>query len=194
MGEAAEARFRELTSEGYVDSSLAEIDQALGDDEAVAERLRRYLEYETARGGTALLGTYGPMRALALCRLGRYDEAERVVAESEGLAPDDDPVGRSLWHQAAALVRSKNGAHPEAEELARAGVALVLTTDSLPVQGEAQLHLAEVLEAAEKRTEAALALDEALKTFEAKGIVPLAQRARERLAALQEGSGAVQDA
>jgi hypothetical protein len=71
--------------------------------------------------------------------------------------------------------------------LARAGVALVLTTDSLPVQGEAQLHLAEVLEAAGKRTEAALALDEPLKTFEAKRIVPLAQRARERLAALQEG-------
>ena len=52
-------------------------------------------------------------------------------------------------------------------------------------QGEALSDLAEVLEAAGRRDEAAAALREALERYERKPVIPLARRTRERLAALQ---------
>jgi len=52
-------------------------------------------------------------------------------------------------------------------------------------QGETLSDLAEVLEAAGRGDEAAAALREALDRYERKQVIPLARRARERLAALQ---------
>jgi tetratricopeptide (TPR) repeat protein len=151
----------------------------------VSERLRLFNDHLVAQGATALLGTYGPIRARALCHLGRYDEAERIVEETRDFAPADDPIGRACWHQSAALVLAHRGDHAEAERLAREALALAQSTDSPGRQGDAHLDLGEVLEAAGRRNEAAVALQDALDAYERKGIVPLARRVRERLAALQ---------
>jgi hypothetical protein len=58
-------------------------------------------------------------------------------------------------------------------------------TDALYLQGDALYDLAEVLEAAARRDEAATALRQALERYERKQIIPLARRVRERLATLQ---------
>jgi len=58
-------------------------------------------------------------------------------------------------------------------------------SDNLAWQGDAWCELAEVLEAAGRRDTAIDAWREALDRYERKGIIPLARRAGERLAALQ---------
>lgn len=58
-------------------------------------------------------------------------------------------------------------------------------TDGLQGQGDALRDLAEVLEAGGNRGEAIASWREALDRYEVKGIVPLANGVRERLAALQ---------
>jgi hypothetical protein len=64
-------------------------------------------------------------------------------------------------------------------------VELCEQSDGLYLQGDALFDLAEVLEAAGRRDEAA-ALREALERYERKRIVPLARRTRERLATLEQ--------
>ncbi len=58
-------------------------------------------------------------------------------------------------------------------------------SDNLAWQGDAWCELAEVLEAASRRDDAIDAWREALDRYERKGIIPLARRVRERLAAAQ---------
>jgi tetratricopeptide (TPR) repeat protein len=94
-------------------------------------------------------------------------------------------VTQGLWRQAHALVNSARGKHTEAVRLAEEAVGWWSRTDSLPRQGEAHCDLAEVLEAAGRRDHATAALREALDRYERKGIIPLARRVRERLAAIQ---------
>ena len=60
--------------------------------------------------------------------------------------------------------------------------------DALPAQADALSDLAEVLDAAGRREQAANALREALECYERKQLVPLAHRTRERLAALEQQS------
>jgi class 3 adenylate cyclase len=185
LGDSAEARLRELNDGPSIDELASDLERAIGDHEALAERLRLSNDYEAERGATALLGTYGPLRARALCQLGRHDEAERLVAETRGFAPPDDPIGQSLWRQATALVRSHHGEHAEAERLTREALVLAQTTDSPGFQADVFWDLATVLEAAGRGDEADAALREALALYERKQTVPLAQRTRDRLAALQ---------
>jgi len=53
------------------------------------------------------------------------------------------------------------------------------------VQGDALFYFAEVLTAAGRHAEATTALREALELYERKQVIPLADRARERLAAVE---------
>jgi tetratricopeptide (TPR) repeat protein len=84
-----------------------------------------------------------------------------------------------------ALVLSSRRQHAEAEELAHEAVAISEGSDILELQGDTHADLADVLEAAGRREEAAAALREALDRYEREEIVPLARRTRERLATLE---------
>jgi tetratricopeptide (TPR) repeat protein len=117
---------------------------------------------------------------------GRYEEAEERLAQSLGYR-DPSREGEAIARRFAALVAAHRGEHAEAEMLAREGLAHILETDSPMLQGDAYCDLAEVLEAAGCRDEAVAAWDEALSLYERKGVIPLARRVRERLAALEPG-------
>jgi tetratricopeptide (TPR) repeat protein len=125
------------------------------------------------------------MRGRALCALGRFEEAEPLALQGRELGDDDDPMTQALWRQVAALVQAHHVEYAEAEELARQAVAITLRSDGLVLQGDALSDLADVLDAAGRQNEAASTLREALDCYEAKCVVPLAHRTRERLAALQ---------
>ena len=62
----------------------------------------------------------------------------------------------------------------------------ILETDLLNFQADAFCDLAEVLEAAGRHEDATAGWHEALDRYERKGVIPLARRTRERIAALQE--------
>ncbi len=68
------------------------------------------------------------------------------------------------------------------EALARQAVALSRDSDYVNFRAPALLALAEVLTLAEKPTEAAPAVEEALALYEEKGNVVMAERARSQLA------------
>ena len=125
------------------------------------------------------------MLGRVLCKLGRHDEAELLARRGRELGDPEDIMTQHGWRQTQALVHSARGQHAEAERLAREAVDLSLRSDSPLNQGEALSDLAEVLEAAGRRDEAAAALREALDRYERKPVIPLARRTRERLAALQ---------
>jgi class 3 adenylate cyclase/predicted ATPase len=183
LADAATKHAREL---GHTaDPWLAEIEKLAGNHEGAAEVLRSLCDRLAGRGFDAPLAAYAGLRGRELCSLGRYDEADALAMEARDHAHKDDLVTQAFWRQAAALARAHRGEHPEAERLAREAVAFARETDSPRVQGDALFDLAEVLTAAGRHAEATTALREALELYERKQVIPLADRARERLAAVE---------
>jgi tetratricopeptide (TPR) repeat protein len=183
---AAEERGRELGHQaGQAGTLLFEVAELAGDQEAAAEHLRRLCAYLEATGQRGALSTSAPQLGRALCALGRYEEAEPLAEQGRELGDPEDALTQELWRSVRALVLAKRGKQAEAIQLAREAVDIVERTDSLWLQADTYCDLAEVLEAAGRRDEAAAALREALERYERKQIIPLARRTRERLAALQ---------
>jgi class 3 adenylate cyclase/tetratricopeptide (TPR) repeat protein len=180
----ADARARELGISGG-DIWLSEIALIAGDRQAAAEYLRRGCEEMEERGATAQLSTYAPQLGRILCMLGDPDQAERLASKGRELGDPEDVWTQALWRQAQALVRSTRGEHADAVRLTQEAIDWWARTDALPRQGEAQVDLACVLEAAGRRDEAIVAWRTALDCYERKQVLPLATRVRERLAELE---------
>ena len=176
-------RLRELDGRRIGEIRLAEIARMAGDHQAAAGHLQTLCAWLEEREQYGLLGTYVCLLGRELCALGRFDEAEALAHRGRELAADDN-IDSGLWRQVQARVLAHRGEHSEAERLAREAVARVEESDNLPWQGDAWCELAEVLEAAGRR-DAAIAWREAHDRYERKGIIPLARRVRERLAAAQ---------
>jgi tetratricopeptide (TPR) repeat protein len=121
--------------------------------------------------------------------LGRYEEAEPLARLGRELGHEEDWVTQSLWRQTQALVCSRRGEHAQAEQLAREAVAILDRTDGLMFQGDGRCDLAEVLDQAGRRQEAISVLQQALERYERNGIVPMAERARQRLRTCEDFVG-----
>src|SRR5262249_8117711 len=100
-----------------------------------------------ASGNLGELSTYAPALGPVVWKLGRHDEGEALAQR-----------GRELGDPA------------EAEGLAREALEFSLRTDCLAYQGHAHSDLAEVLEAAGRRDEAAAEFREALDCYERKEV------------------------
>ena len=185
LADEAGTRLHELTGGDEDALPLAEMARLLDDHAAAAEELQRYCTFLRGRGRWAALSTYAPMLGRERCALGQYADAEQLAEEGRVLGDEQDVMTQALWRQTQALVDTHRGNHVDSERLAREAVALTQTTDAPWSQGDALADLARVLEAGGRPEEAAAALREALERYEAKGIVPLAGRTRERLTALQ---------
>jgi class 3 adenylate cyclase/tetratricopeptide (TPR) repeat protein len=169
----------------WAEASLDNIAEFAGDLSARESYLRRACERLEASGRTNQLSTYAPRLGRVLCELGRYEEAEQLARKGRELGAPEDLLTQIEWRRVQALVHSARGEDAEAELLAREAVGFAFETDSPMWQGQALCDLGEVLEASGRRHEAAATLEQALKCYERKEIVPLARRVRERLAALQ---------
>jgi tetratricopeptide (TPR) repeat protein len=148
---------------------------------ALAERGCRILE---EAGERSWLSTGACRYAAALYELGQLEEAEEWARKGSEMGGSDDMATQILAGQVLAKVLARRGQHSEAERVAREAVAGADSTDSLVSQGDVRHDLAEVLDLAGRREEATSALNEALERYERKGALVLAQRVRERLAAL----------
>ena len=177
-------RLRELDGRRVGEIRLAEIARMAGDHQAAAGHLQTLCAWLEEREQYGLLTTYVSLLGRELCALGRFDEAEPLARRGRELATDDTADGY-LWRQVQARVLAHRGAHAEAERSAREALAVIEQSDNLAWQGDAWCELAEVLEAAGRRDDAIDAWREALARYECKGIIPLARRVRDRLAAGQ---------
>jgi tetratricopeptide (TPR) repeat protein len=164
---------------------LADIAVIAGDAAAAAAYLRKGCDELEKTGHIAVLSTYAPKLGRVLCELGRHGEAERLARRGRELGEPDDVVTQMIWRQVQALVHSARSEHGEAERLAREAVEFIFRSDSLWQQGDALCDLAEVLATAGRSDEALSTLRDALDCYERKQVVPLVDRVRDRISALE---------
>jgi class 3 adenylate cyclase/tetratricopeptide (TPR) repeat protein len=143
--------------------------------------------------GCSLLESAGDRGYLstALCtlgecyyELGKLDEAYALGVKSEELGATDDMSNEERWRHLRAKVLARRGEFEEAEKLARE--ALAISQRAQHTDANSLETLGVVLELGGTREEAVAAYEQAVTLFDQKGIVPGAERARERLASLLE--------
>jgi class 3 adenylate cyclase/tetratricopeptide (TPR) repeat protein len=170
----------------FEEAWLGEIATLEGDHESAARYFRRSYEYVESRGMRMVLSGVAPQLALALCALGRYDEAEPLARLGREYADEDDVWAQVLWREAQALVDAASGRHAEAELVAREAVDIAERGDSLSEQGGALRRLGEVLAATGRTEEAADALEQALERYDRRKNLAMAAQVRDRLEHLRE--------
>jgi tetratricopeptide (TPR) repeat protein len=123
--------------------------------------------------------------ARALCYLGRFDEAERLLEEARAVPLPGSGV-RVSAAAAEALLLAQRGELEQAEALARKAVATAETrTDNVWWQATTHEDLATVLKRAGRIDEAREAFRRSLAIWERKGCLPCAERVREQLDSLR---------
>jgi class 3 adenylate cyclase/tetratricopeptide (TPR) repeat protein len=157
-----------------------------GDPESAERAFRRTYEALERAGERGVLSTTAAELAQAVYEQGRFEEAERYAAVSEEAGASDDVATQLLLRGLRAKLAAQRGSFEEAEALARTAVELAATTEAPNFRGHAWIDLAEVLRLAGRTAEAAAALEEAARQFDAKGNVVSAARARGLLAAAAE--------
>jgi class 3 adenylate cyclase/tetratricopeptide (TPR) repeat protein len=112
---------------------------------------------------------------------GRFDEADRLAVEALELAAPDDAQPQAGAGMVRAQVRAQRGHVEDAAARAHAAVAISDATDFLNQRAFVRLGLAEILDLAGERAEAADVCRTALELSEQKGNVLLARLVQTRL-------------
>ncbi len=159
----------------------ADIALLAGDNGAAEQALVEACDALKRAGDMSTFSTRAAELAEALHRQGRYDEASMWVEAAATHAGEDDLTVEPIWRAVRAKLLARQGAFAEAEELAREGVELVDRTECLNRRAKVRLDLAEVLGFAGHTREAADALEEGIKLFEAKGNVAAVRQVRKTL-------------
>jgi class 3 adenylate cyclase/tetratricopeptide (TPR) repeat protein len=154
------------------------IELLAGDVEAAERELRAGCRALEELGETSVLSTSAALLARTLEHAGQLDEAEEQTVLSERNASPGDLASQTTWRGVRARVLARRGEFERAEHLAREAVAIADRTDFLVWRGEALLDLGEVHRLAGDSASFARAANDALRLFEAKGHVVLAERTR----------------
>ena len=162
-----------------------QVELLAGDPEAALALGERGCRILDEAGERAWLSTSWCYLAEALYALGRLDEAEEFARKGAELGGSDDATTQILAAGVQARVLAHRGELLDAEQLAREAIELADETEALLLQADARGVLAEVLELAGRREDAAEVLKNALERYERKGAVVPADRVRARLAALE---------
>jgi tetratricopeptide (TPR) repeat protein len=159
------------------------IELLAGDPEAAVRELRAGFDELEKMGERSLRPTVAAYLAYALAEAERFDEAEELAALSEELAVPADIVTQVVWRNARSRALAHRGEPEEAECVARDAVELAASTDFLDLQGQTLMSLAEVLRIAGRARAAGLLIETAQKTYERKGNLVAARKARDALSA-----------
>jgi class 3 adenylate cyclase/tetratricopeptide (TPR) repeat protein len=190
LARPAAERARELTGDAWGERQLAEIAALVGDHATADAHLRRICDMYERHGSRSVLSTCAPVLGRVLCARGGYDEAEQLAQLGRELGSEQDLATQMLWRQVQALVHAHRGEDAEAERLAREAVEIAERTDSLNNQGDALCDLAEVLAAAGRSDEAALALEQSLDRYERKKNLAMVAQVRPKLGQLRKAAPA----
>jgi tetratricopeptide (TPR) repeat protein len=157
---------------------VGEVELMAGDPEGAERAWRKEHELHLRIGDEGHASTSAGYLALALCRLGRFEEADDLATNARRLGAEDDLATQGTALAVQALVRSARGEHDEALRLARDAVDQWKDAQSPKFQGDTWTILAEVARAADLPDEAAEAARTALALYERKGNQPSAASAR----------------
>ena len=155
----ADAIFRDLRD----DYSLADTSgrirgrvHALAEDhEAAQAAFRSCCDTFERFGNAAALASVGSELGASLYAQGQIEEAREWTALAEGRAPPRDVIAQFSWRSLKATLLAHDRRPAEAEPLAMEALSLVMGTDALTHQGDVLLDVAIVLTAADRPTEAA---------------------------------------
>jgi class 3 adenylate cyclase/tetratricopeptide (TPR) repeat protein len=153
-----------------------------GDLEASERIFRSGYETLSSLGEKLNLSSIAASLAEVLYLRGQDEEAEQLTRVSEEATSPEDVWAHVAWRSTRAKTLARRGKQAEAERLVREAVELIAETDAVNLHAQTLLALAEVLTAADRADEAAERGREALRLYEAKGNVVMAERARARLA------------
>ena len=185
-------RGRALLSELGLDLDVARADMEAwrvemlaGDVDAAEAALRRSYDALVARGETYLRSTVAGLLAETLFERGApLEEVEKLGAQSQELADDDDVDSQAVWRRVRGRVLEQRGEHAAAEHIIREALALLEPTDATLFQLQAELDLGDVLAAADRTDDARAAYEAARELAEQKGGVVLLGAVLRRLEAL----------
>jgi predicted ATPase/DNA-binding SARP family transcriptional activator len=164
--------------------------ELIAGDPAAAERQTRD-GYDTLRamGERGYRSTVTGMLAETVYAQGRLGEAEQLAAEARALAAPDDIDVQARWRATQAKIHARRGEFDAAGRLVEEAEALISPTSWAVHQAEVLTDKAEVSQLAGALAEAAASLHKALRIYEDKRAVALAERTRAALASLTARSG-----
>ena len=156
-------------------------------DLVAAERVARSgVEQLEQLGERAWLSTQECELGEALYALGRFEEAEQWVTLGLEHGGIGDVLTQSMGLQLRAKLLARRGDSDAALSLAERADELARSTQAPVVQGDAALTMAEVLHVARREADSEAAFQRAIASYEQKGTVASALRARELVAAWTE--------
>ena len=162
------------------------VEMVRGDWQAAERELRRAFEELSSMGDKSYLALTAGWLAHCCHALGRYDEADEYATVAEAAAARSWVAAQVSWRGARALLLARGGDVVTAEALATEAVGLALQTDRVDTQTEALMDLAEVLRVAGREADAIPVVEDALRRYERKEVLPAVARARTLLDALAE--------
>jgi hypothetical protein len=167
------------------------VDMVRGDWEGAERELRHGRDLLEAMGDKNYLAVTAGWLAHALIALDRDAEAEPFVEECRQAAARSWVAPQVLWRGAEAILRARRGDVSAGEVVAREAVELALQTDRVDTQTDALMDLAEVLRLAGRMGEAAAVVEDVLRRYEQKEVLPAAERGRLLLAELRDSPAIV---
>ena len=153
------------------------VEMVRGDWQTAEQELRQAYEELSSMGDKSYLALTAGWLAHCLYALGRYDEADEYAVVSEKSTARSWVAAQVSWRGARALLLAQKG-DAKAEALAREAVELALRTDRVDTQTAALMDLAEVLRVTGRGPEAVPVVEDALRRYERKEVLPAAARAR----------------
>ena len=179
---------------GAIDSAVSAgqaglIEMIAGDPAAAEAELKKGCDALRAMGERGYLSSMLPALAEAKYALGRLGEAHQLTEEAEALAPADDLDAQARWRATRAKVLAQRGQFTAARQLAGEAEALIAPTTWAQLQAEIQVAKAEVAKLAGAPAEAAASLRKALRIYEDRRAVALADQTRAALASLPAEPG-----
>jgi class 3 adenylate cyclase/tetratricopeptide (TPR) repeat protein len=141
--------------------------------------LQEGAELLEAAGERGWMSTVAAILAEVLYKLERDDDAEAWSRRSERATSPEDSVSQALWRatRAKALAR-RDGDAAKALRLSKESVEQARIGNNLRVLGECLSSRAAVFRLLGRADESGPLLEEALTTYELKGIIPAAERVR----------------
>jgi DNA-binding SARP family transcriptional activator len=163
---------------------LGRIEMLVGDPPAAERTLEECCTTFERMHDVAGLSTVAAELADALYAQELYEQAGSWLDLAQKKAPAEDVSAQWTWRRVRGKLLAREGAHREAEALARKAAEIAARTDALSDHGTVLLDLAEVLLLSNKETEAAAQFERGLRLFEQKGNRVSAQAARAMLSEL----------
>ncbi len=163
---------------------VARVEWLAGDLPAAEREVQADLDFLAQRQETFFLSTIAAQLSCIVRDLGDTDRAFTLSKMAEDAAAEDDTVSQILWRLARASLTTQAGQGDARLALATRAVELARDTDAPIFLADALTELASAMATLDRREDAAVALDEAVRLYVDKGDIVSAGRATELAARL----------